>query len=765
MLAAYEKLGAFYLGRRKGDPAPFLLEANDLLTHGVIVGMTGSGKTGLAVALLEEAAIDGIPAIVVDPKGDLSNLLLTFPSLAETDFAPWVNDGRSAAQEASAWREGLRAWDQDGERIGRLQASREVRVFTPGSDAGIPLAMLASLAAPAEATRRDAEAMRARVQATVSSLLGWLDIEGNAQTSREHMLLTAIAERAWSVGEDLDLARLITRVQEPAFDKLGVLDLEAMFPKKERFSLAMKLNGLLASPGFELWMRGEPLDVGALLFPKSGKPGLSVISIAHLNDAERMFVVTALLHAVVAWMRTQSGTQSLRALLYMDEIAGTMPPVANPPSKAPLLLLMKQARAFGLGVVLATQNPVDLDYKALSNAGVWFLGRLQTERDKLRVLDGLEGALAGGATRAQLDSLLSGLGKRNFLVHDIHAKGPEVIETRWAMSYLRGPLTKDELRRAQVAPASTAAVAKPVDDSGQSSREKPALGAGIPEMFLPTSGTSPRFRAALVGAASVRFVDKKSGVDVTRDVVFQTPFAAGPISAHWEDAQWVSATKRDFGGAAPSGAQFQPLPISISAKSLSTWQKAFVTWLVASQGLSNISAPSVDEMARPDEPEDAFRARITNSLREKRDAAVAQLRTKYTPKFDALKTKIEAAHASLAKERSDVSVQQVSTVADAGALVMGAFLGSRRGLVRSAATAVKDQARMGKQKGDVVRAEQKLAELNAKWVELDRTFQAEAAEVTASLSPERVQLETIVVRPKKSDIAVTFVGVGWIPEG
>src|SRR5712671_2206543 len=393
--ADFEKLGVFYLGRpydpqqKKSQDGVLLYDSKDLVTHAVCVGMTGSGKTGLCLALIEEAAIDGIPAILIDPKGDLANLLLTFPGLRPEDFRPWINEDDArrknlspddyARQQAELWQKGLAAWDE--------------------------------------------ELLRERIGTTATSLLGLLGIDADPIKSREHILIATILDAAWRQGRELDLAGLIQQIQTPPVKRVGVLDLDASFPSKDRFALAMSLNNLLAAPGFGAWMEGEPLDVDALLHTPEGKPRVAIVSIAHLSDAERMFFVSLLLNQVVGWMRTQSGTTSLRALLYMDEIFGFFPPVANPPSKTPLLTLLKQARAFGVGVVLATQNPVDLDYKGLSNTGTWLIGRLQTERDKARVLDGLEGAAgtAGqGFDRAGLERILSGLSTRVFLMNNVH---------------------------------------------------------------------------------------------------------------------------------------------------------------------------------------------------------------------------------------------------------------------------------------------------------------------------------------------------------
>ncbi len=461
----FEKLGLFYLGKaydvaqREVTSKLVLYESKDLTTHAVCVGMTGSGKTGLGIGLLEEAAIDGIPVIAIDPKGDLGNLLLTFPELRSEDFLPWVDPDEAsrqgltpeefAAKSAEQWREGLAAWGEDGARIARFRDAVDLAIYTPGSSAGLPLTVLRSFAAPPPGLAGQAEAYRERVASAVSGLLALLGIDADPISSREHILLSNILDHAWRSGHDLDMSGVIHAVQGPPFQRVGVLDLETFFPAKERFALAMKLNNLLASPGFAAWMEGEPMDVGGLFSTREGKPRLSIISIAHLSDNERMFFVTILLNEVVAWARSQPGTSSLRAVLYMDEIFGYFPSTSNPPSKVPMLTLLKQARAFGLGVVLATQNPVDLDYKGLSNCGTWFLGRLQTQRDKDRMLEGLEGAstATGHAfDRAEMDKTLSGLGRRVFVMNNVHDERPVVFQTRWTLSYLRGPLTREQIQ-------------------------------------------------------------------------------------------------------------------------------------------------------------------------------------------------------------------------------------------------------------------------------------------------------------------------------
>ncbi|HSO39626.1 MAG TPA: DUF87 domain-containing protein, partial [Labilithrix sp.] len=645
-LADFERLGVFYLGRTRAageDPRPFLYESRDLTTHGVVIGMTGSGKTGLSIALLEEAAIDGIPAIVVDPKGDLGNLLLSFPELRDEDFARWAPPGVDGPREATKWREGLAEWGQDAARVQRLRAAVDITLYTPGSRAGRPLSIAGSLAAPPPEMRDDAELVNERVTQVATSLLGLVGITAEPGKSREHVLVSTLLQRAWAAGESLDLAGLVLRIQEPPFERIGVLDVESFFPTKDRFALAVAYNSLLASPGFDAWLDGDPLDIGKLLWTKEGKPRISILSIAHLDDAQRMFFVALLLGQMVSWMRMQPGTPSLRALFFMDEVVGYFPPVAIPPSKPPLLLLLKQARAYGLGIVLATQNPVDLDYKGLSNAGTWLIGRLQTERDKARVIDGLEGAAgAGGFDRETVDRLLSGLEKRHFYVHDVHAARPVVIESRWTMSYLRGPLTREEIRRlagpgpapaagAAPPPAVTAATATAKEPGG----ERPAVPPNVPEVFLPTTAPRPLYRAWALGAARVEFTEAKTGLDFAREVLFIAPVSDSAIPLRWEDSKWAGAIGvRDLADQPAAGARFLDVPGPMLApRSYAAWSKKLAAWLASTQGVVRWKSEALGTFSAPNEDEGAFRARLAQSAREARDRASEELRAKYGTKL------------------------------------------------------------------------------------------------------------------------------------
>ncbi len=558
---AIETEGKFYLGeifdpqagKRSGQP--LLYDPEDLTTHAVVVGMTGSGKTGLCIDLLEEAALNGIPALMIDPKGDITNMLLHFPDLLPQDFLPWVNadqarrEGKSleqAAQDAAdLWRNGLADWGIDATRLRALQSSAEFAIYTPGSDAGIPVSILATLKAPVIPWEGNREVLREKISGTVTAILGLVGLADlDPVRSREHILLSNIFEYAWSRGKDLDLSELILQTQSPPFTKLGVFDVNTFFPEKDRFGLAMLLNNILAAPAFQTWIEGQPLDIPSLLYAQDGRPRHCVFYIAHLTDAERMFFVTLLYSAVETWMRSQKGTTTLRALLYFDEIFGYLPPVSNPPSKEGMLRMLKQARAFGVGQVLVTQNPVDVDYKALSNAGTWFIGKLQTDQDKQRLLDGLESATGGGMDRGEYDRLISTLGKRVFLLHNVHEKRPQLFQTRWAMNYLTGPLTRNQIPElnalvgaglsavrptaepqarptaGQAAPPPGALGAAPLSGAQQGaasdtqpirvkpsqthesssslgSATRPALPAGIAEYFLPNNLTfTQAFQAA-----------------------------------------------------------------------------------------------------------------------------------------------------------------------------------------------------------------------------------------------------------------------------
>lgn len=805
----FEKLGVFYLGRpydlskKKAKEGPLLYESKDLVTHAVCVGMTGSGKTGLCMALLEEAAIDGIPAIIIDPKGDLSNLLLTFPGLHPQDFLPWINedDARKkglapadyAAQQAETWKKGLAAWGQDGERIQRLQDAADFAIYTPGSQAGLPISILTSFSAPSRDIIDDAELLQERVNTTTTSLLGLLGLEADPIKSREHILLSTILSTAWKRSHDLDLALLIQQIQNPSVSKVGVLDLDSFFPSKERFAFAMKLNNLLAAPGFAAWLEGEALDIGQILHTSGGKPRMAIFSIAHLNDAERMFFVTLLLTQMVGWMRSQSGTASLRALLYMDEIFGYFPPVSNPPSKLPLLTLLKQARAFGVGVVLATQNPVDLDYKGLANTGTWFIGRLQTERDKARVLEGLEGASASAGQnfdRQRMEQTLAGLGTRIFLMNNVHEDEPVVFETRWCLSYLRGPLTRAQIKtlmaprktgefRSDAQPMRSGASRSDVNriSSGVTARSpslnvRPAVPPDIPQHFIPVRSSRPSsstllYRPMLLGVGQIHFTDTKAGADATHDVMAMTSITDGAIAVNWDDMAAIDVPLADLEPSSNPSAEFGELPPAANrAKNYETWRKDFSTWLYRTQKLNVLKSRSLNQIANPGESERDFRVRLQQVGREQRDQETERLRKAYAPKIAALQERIRRAEHVKEREAEQVKAAYVQTAISVGATLLGAFLGRKTistNTIGRATTAARGVGRSIKESQDAARAGETIEALKGQLQDLEGEFKREAEALAAKIDPLTETLDTISIKPNKSNITVKLVTLAWAP--
>jgi hypothetical protein len=799
----FEKLGTFYLGREydlaagKRRDNLVLYDSRDLVTHGVCLGMTGSGKTGLCLAILEEAAIDGVPVIAVDPKGDLGNLLLTFPNLSPEEFRPWVNEDDArrkgvgvdqyASDQASKWKNGLAEWGEDGARIARLRAAADFAIYTPGSSAGIPISILRSLDAPPAALRDDREMFAERVATTATSLLTLAGIDVDPVRSREHILIATILNTAWTAARGLDLAGLIQQIQQPPVQRIGVLELESFFPASDRFGLATAFNNLLAAPGFEAWMDGEPLAVDRLLYTADGKPRVSIMSIAHLGDRERMFFVSLLLNEILGWMRAQQGTTSLRALFYMDEVFGYFPPVANPPAKAPLLSLLKQGRAFGLGCLLATQNPVDLDYKGLSNAGTWWLGRLQTERDKARVLDGLEGAMlsAGGQfDRSYFDKSLSALSTRVFLMNNVHEDAPVVMESRWAMSYLRGPLTRDQIRllmaprkgtapaAAAVMPSQPAAPAGPAAAAGQDGGERPMLPPEIQQYFVPLGTAKPAasslgFSPMAIGVASVGFSDAKSGVSHVRPLMVLAEIDPRLGSASWSESTAVDLAAKDLETDPPAEGRFLTLaPAASKPKSYDAWSRDFKTWLSQSQTLELLKSPSSGAVSAPGESERDFRIRLQTLAREQRDAAVARLRQAYVAKIAALDDRIRRAQQAVARESEQASAQKLQTVVSMGATVLGALFG-RKTLTTStlgrATTAARGVGRSMKESQDIARAQDSLGAIEQQKADLEAQVQSEIDALGSAMDPLKEAFEPLVIRPKRTEVAVQFVALAWAP--
>jgi hypothetical protein len=825
-----ETNGKYYLGRIfdpqqvKTTDQPVLYEPADLTTHAVVVGMTGSGKTGLCIDLLEEAALNHIPALMIDPKGDITNTLLHFPNLLPQDFQPWVNPdqarraGKSleqaAAEAAQLWKQGLSDWGIDPSRLLTLANSAQFAIFTPGSDAGIPINILASLKAPLIDWEPNKETLRERISGTVTALLGLVGMQDvDPVRSREHILLANIFESSWSQGKDLDLGELILQTQNPPFPKLGVFDVNTFFPEKDRFELAMLLNNILAAPAFQVWIEGQPLDIPSLLYTAEGKPRHSVFYISHLSDSERMFFITLLYSAVETWMRTQAGTTSLRALVYFDEIFGYLPPVANPPSKQPMLRMLKQARAFGVGQVLVTQNPVDVDYKALSNAGTWMIGKLQTDQDKQRLLDGLESAMAGSLDRAEYDRLISTLGKRVFLLHNVNAKSHAIFQTRWAMNYLTGPLTRTQIpdlnklagaalqpsiqvqQGAQTMVASSQAPAAAQDQSyppptatpgkvnlpaDEFSSTRPTIPTGIAEYFLPNNLTFTQafkaagkeyptevfsqgliYRPVLLSQASTRLYNLKYKLDTD---IFKTALVADPDRrgiVRWDNYMTNQIDSSKLDQAPDPSARFASLEAPLNdARLVSGLQKDFIEWIYHTTQMTVRGNETLKLYAGPDISEAEFRTQCSEAGRQAREAELKKISSSYDKKLQALNTKLDREQRELEQDKAELSSRNLEAGVNVAETVFGLF---GKGRKRAITTSI-SKARMASQaKSDVKESVDAIKDYKDQIAALEAEKETALQAVNEKWGEIANQIIEIPIAVQKKDILLDYFGVAWMP--
>jgi hypothetical protein len=829
----------FYLGRifdnktAKATANPLQYDPADLTTHAVVTGMTGSGKTGLCVALLEEAALLGIPAIIIDPKGDLTNLLLHFPNLLPADFQPWIDPEvarradksleQVATEAATSWRNGLKEWGIGPDRIQDLQNLVKFAVYTPGSDSGIPVSVLSSLAAPKLDWESNREALRERISSTVTALLGLVGMNDlDPIRSREHILLSNIFETHWSKGQDLDLTELILQTQTPPFDKLGAFPVDTFFPPKDRMELAMILNNILAAPAFQTWREGEALDIQAMLYTPEGQPRHSIFYLAHLSDGERMFFTTLLLSAVETWMRTQTGTSHLRALLYMDEIYGYLPPTANPPSKQPMMRMLKQARAFGLGLLLATQNPVDMDYKALSNTGTWFIGKLQTERDKNRLLDGLE-SLAGGFSRAEMDKLISSLGKRVFVMNNVHDKNPILFQTRWAMNFLAGPIMRTKIPelnklvgagQSSVISDQSSVVSKPkpsveamqpvtvasspvasapvtpspaprpstldLRPSNNGSLTKPSLPSGIREYFLPQNYSLPEafqyakrsmpaqaliqailYRPTLLAAAQVRILDRKYGVDseITKAALVESLDRRGVV--RWDDFPYAGPSLDKVETMPAPGARFSGMEAPLNdSKLMTALQKDFNDWLFRNTEVTARANLALKIFAGPDVTQAEFMKECANAASDARDAEVAKKTAVIDKKIKSIEDKLFREERELQQDQADLQNRNIETGLS-GAEAVAGLLGFGR--KKSLSTSVSKYRMAQNAKEDVKESVDAISQYKKDLADLERQRDDIAKEVNDRWGGVVNQINEVSVKPKKTDIYVNIFGVAWKP--
>ncbi len=810
---------------------PLLYDPADLTTHAVCVGMTGSGKTGLCLDVLEEAALASLPAILIDPKGDITNLLLQFPELKPEDFLPWVNvdDARRAklsvedyaARRAEEWKTGLAQWGLGPDHIRQLKDAVDWAIYTPGSDAGRPVSILRSLEAPDLAWDENQEILRERIAGICSALLGLIGIEADPVKSREHILLANLFEHEWKAGHSLDMAGLIAQVQTPPFPKLGVFEVDRFYPEKDRLELALALNAIVAAPSFQSWIVGEPLDIPSLFHTPEGKPRFSIFYVAHLTEAERMFFITLLLEQVGAWLRGQSGTTSLRALLYFDEVFGYFPPHPyNPPSKVPLLRLLKQARAFGLGVILVTQNPGDLDYKGLTNTGTWFIGKLQTERDKARLLDGLE-TISTQARAAldisTLDTLISSLAPRTFLLQNVHAPAPVVFQTRWAMSYLAGPLTREQIRVLTPKPVTTQS--SPLSGIAQSDQRSAVSGqpsatgespiairrrlttpippypqtsthstipASISQYFLPTSrsledsvaawreATGNKraqfgqnveliYHPALMAQAVVRYVSAKANINADKRLAFVVADPQVDMAPHWaENAARTVEASTVSRSAPPDVKQNADLPPGLAdPKKLAAWQKDWLTYLYRTADFTLHQNTTLKLFSRPGQSFEEFRGLCQRTANAKRDEELAKIRDRYDKKIDVLEVKLAAEERSLDKNEADLLARESESRWTTAENLLGLAFG--RGPTRMFSTSEQKKRLAQKAKHEVNETRETIDELAqrvaALKAEAQPLFQAAADKWAATAQ----DIHELRITPRKSDILVELFGVGWLP--
>lgn len=831
----------FYLGRLL-DSKNAKVTANsleydpaDLTTHAVVTGMTGSGKTGLCVALLEEAALQGVPAIIIDPKGDLTNLLLHFPELAPQDFQPWIDPEmarranktieQAAGEASNAWRNGLKEWDIDPKRLLALKTAAQFAIFTPGSDAGIPVSVVSSLAAPSLDWEGNREVLRERISSTVTALLGLVGMNDlDPIRSREHILLSNIFEEHWKSGKDIELTELILQTQTPPFDKLGAFPVDTFFPPKDRMELAMVLNNILAAPAFETWREGQSLDIQSLLFTAEGKPRHSIFYLAHLSDGERMFFVTLLLSAVETWMRTQSGSSSLRALLYMDEIYGYLPPTATPPSKGPLLRMLKQARAFGLGLLLATQNPVDIDYKALSNAGTWFIGKLQTERDKNRLLDGLE-SLAGGIPRASMDKLISSLGKRVFVMNNVHEKAPLLFQTRWVMNFLAGPITRnqipalnqlvnadaslqsapapasaprrestlqpsvDNLQPISISTAAPVSAPAPVENNRQpangnqkleGSLTKPPLPAGVREYYLPQNYSLPEafqaagramsaqamiqgvmYRPSLLAAAQVRILDRKYGVDTEIIRAFLVDSLDRRGVVRWDEFSYNGPSLDKVETLPAPSARYSAIDFPLSdSKLIIALQKDFTDWVFRNTSVTARANLTLKVFGGPDVSQAEFMKACADQARAGRDAEISKKASVFDKKIKTLEDKLGREERELREDQSDLQNRNMES--GANLLELGAGLVGF-GRKKSVSTQFTKHRLAQNAKAEVEESIDAIAQYNKDLAALMREREEMITEINDRWGSVVNEISEVTIAPKKSDIYVNLFGVAWKP--
>ncbi len=774
MQEIYEKLGLFYLGKdidkqsMEATEALTLLKNKNFTTHAAIIGMTGSGKTGLGVGIIEEAVIDNIPSIIIDPKGDMGDLCLTAPSFSFSSFEPWVADEAKskdanvteyAKKISTVWKEGIESWGQNAERVQKFHDVKKT-IYTPGSSAGVSINVMSSLEVPPAEILEDSDTFASYLKSTTTSLLSLVGINADPLESKEYILLAQIITKSWIADEDLSIEGIIGKILNPSFKKIGVLPLDDFYPQNDRFKLAIKFNALLASPSFSLWLQGESLDIQKLLYDENGKAKVAIFSISHLNDDERMFFVTLLLNKYIAWMRRQSGTSALKTLLYMDEIFGFFPPTKNPPSKEPMLLLLKQARAFGVGVVLSTQNPVDLDYKGLSNIGTWFIGRLQTTQDIERVIDGLEGKVGSDFDKKEIMNLLSNLKKRTFFLKSAHLDDIRLFSTRWVMSYLKGPLKRDEIsthmqeqKEAQNIQSQRVNTLMRKSESLESFQY---IDDSIPQYYEPDIMQKNIFSPTLCAKTSIHFYNQRRGIDLQKELTLSIIIDEQVQSLSWEDAREEEQDFTNFPHTAPQGGKFHSLPkIILEDKGLKKAIRELKEMLYQEEYLALFRCASPKLESKVAESHSDFVVRVQDILQEKKEVEIEKLQTRYASKEKTLLNRLARAKERIAKESAD----STSSMIEAGIAVLGALFG--RTSPTKIGRAVNKGSKILKERGEMSRAEERLAEIQTDIETLEYELEDKIDVLHEKFNVDNCEIETFKVKPRKTDIDVDICALVW----
>jgi len=781
----YEKLDLFYLGKtidphsKEQNDELLLIKNKNLTTHAAIIGMTGSGKTGLGISIIEEAILDNIPSIIIDPKGDMGNLLLTFPNLEPNDFLPWIDTAVAtqkglsveeyAKKQAELWKKGIQKWHQDSNRIKKLKQSQEIVIYTPGSTTGVPLSVLSSFDVPSDEVLSDSDLYTQVLQSSVSSLLALIDQTKDTFNSKEAILLSNIFNYYWKKGISLTIEELIGAITTPPFKKIGVMELKTFYPQNERLKLAFSLNNIIASPTFAPWMEGENLDIEKLLYDKNQRPKTSILNISHLNDKERMFFVTLFLNKYVAWMRTQRGSSSLRTLLYMDEIFGYFPATKNPPSKAPMLLLLKQARAFGIGIVLSTQNPIDLDYKGLSNIGSWFIGRLQTKQDIQRVIDGLVKA-GGSFSKKAIAELLSNMPKRTFLLKSAHREDIELFSTRWVLSYLKGPLNRDDIKllmdskKEQYINKTDQTPKKEIKPS--IIQTKAELSEDIDEYFYITDITAPKkFQPYLIANGVINYIDSRRNIDESYGFYYKYPLDKDTKKIIWDEGIENEDDFELYEFDYPQDASFGEMSEFIKkARSLKKLEKEWITYLYKENKLPMYRVKKLKMESEVDESLEDFRLRVVKELEEKLAEEKEKLTNRYEKKLAILQRRYQKALLKVQKEQEDLKEKSTSALFSFGMTVLDAFFGTKtlkRSTISKAGSTLKKAGSIYGEKGDLQRAKEALAVVEEEIEQLQYQLEEELDKLTMKYDIDQFEIEEFFIKPKKSNITDVELAILW----